>query len=251
MSTTLERVPRQRLRGVPPGSSPNVGANVLLACGIAASILYVIANVVGAIVWDSYSLKSLTISELSAIDAPSRPLVPSLMLVFGVLSICFAFGVLAVAGRKRHLRVTGWLLVAIGVLNLAGPFVPIHLRGAETSLTDTMHIVVTAVTSLLLMLAVWSARGAFGSGFRVYSLVTIATLVVFGMLAAVDGPRIAANDPTPWVGLTERICVGAYLLWMFVLSGALLRTPSARADLRRGAATSGEQPAEDGLAQGA
>lgn len=251
MSTTLERVPRQRLRGVPPGSSPNVGTNVLLACGIAASILNVIANVIGAIVWDGYRWTSFTISELSAIDAPSRPLVPSLMLVFGLLSICFAFGVLAVAGRKGDLRLTGWLLLAIGVLDLAGPFVPMHLRGAETSLTDTMHIAVTAVTSLLLMLAVWSARGAFGSGFRVYSLVTIATLVVFGMLAAVDGPRIAANDPTPWVGLTERICVGAYLLWMAVLSGALLRTPSARADLRREAATSGEQPAEEGLSQGA
>ena len=114
-----------------------------------------------------------------------------------------------------------------------------------------MHIAVTAVTSLLLMLAVWSARGAFGSGFRVYSLVTIATLVVFGMLAAVDGPRIAANDPTPRVGLTERSCVGAYLLWMAVLSGALLSTLSARADLRTEAATSDEQPDEEGLAQGA
>ena len=236
MSTTLERVPGQRFRDVPPGSSPNVLANVLLACGIAASILYVIANVLGAIVWDGYSLKSFTISELSAIDAPSRPLVPSLMLVFGVLSICFGFGVLAVAGRKRDLRLTGWLLLAIGVLNLAGPFVPMHLRGAETSLTDTMHIAVTAVTSLLLMLAVWSARGVFGSGFRVYSLVTIATLVVFGLLAAVDGPRIAANEPTPWVGLTERVCVGAYLLWMFVLSGALLRAP------RVPAPTSGGRP---------
>jgi hypothetical protein len=154
---------------------------------------------VGTIVWDGYRWKSFTISELSAIDAPSRPLVPSPMLVFGVLSICFAFGVLAVAGRKRDLRLTGWLLLAIGILSLAGPFV----------------------------------------------------LVVSGMLAAVEGPRIAGSDPPPWVGLTERICVGAYLLWMAVLSGALLRTPSARADLRTEAATSDEQPAEEGLAQGA
>ena len=129
MSTTVERVSELRLRGVPSRSSRDVLANVLLVCGIAASVLYVIADVVGTIVWDGYSLKSFTISELSAIDAPSRPLVPSLMLVFGVLSICFGFGVLASAGRKRDLRVTGWLLLAIGVLNLAGPFVPMHLRG--------------------------------------------------------------------------------------------------------------------------
>jgi hypothetical protein len=229
MSTTVERVPELRLREVPRGSH-NVVANVLLACGIAASVLYVVANVVGAIVWDGYSSTSFTISELSAIDAPSRPLVPTLMFVFGLLSICFAIGVLAVAGRKRDVRITGWLLLAIGVLNLAGPFVPMHLRGVETSLTDAMHIAVTAVTSLLLMLAVWFARGAFGRGFRMYSLATLAMLIVFGALAAVDGPRIAANEPTPWVGLTERICVGAYLLWMLVLSGALLCTQDARAD---------------------
>jgi hypothetical protein len=250
MSTTAEQVPEQKVRDVPPKNSPNLVANMLLACGIAASTLYVAADVLGAIVWDGYSLKSFTISELSAIDAPSRPLVPSLLLVFGVLSICFSIGVLAVAGRRRDLRVTGWLLLAIGVLNLAGPFVPMHLRGVDSSLTDTMHIAVTAVTSLLLMLAIWFARDAFGRGFGIYSLVTIATLVVFGVLAAVDGPRIAANEPTPWVGLTERICVGAYLLWMVVLSGALLRTPAARADRRRGASKSDERPAGEGLAQG-
>ena len=246
MSTTIERVPELRLRGVPSRSSPDVVANVLLVSGIVASVLYVIADVVGTIVWNGYSLKSFTISELSAIDAPSRPLVPSLMLVFGVLSICFSFGVLAAAARKRDLRVAGWLLLAIGALNLAGPFVPMHLRGVEPSLTDTMHIAVTAATSLLLMLAIWFARDAFGSGFRVYSLVTIATMVVFGVLAALDGPRIAANEPTPWVGLTERICIGAYLLWMFVLSGALLCAPGARGDQRSEAATSDEHHADEG-----
>jgi Protein of unknown function (DUF998) len=242
MSTAVEQVPQPRIREVRPRSSPSGVTNVLLLCGIAASVLYVVADVVGAIVWDRYSLKSFTISELSAIDAPSRPLVPSLMLVFGVLSICFGFGVLVVGGRKREVRVTGWLLLAIGVLNLAGPFVPMHLRGVEPSLTDTMHIVVTGVTSLLLMLAIWFARDSLGRGFRVYSLVTIATMVLFGVLAAVDGPRIAANEPTPWVGLTERVCVGAYLLWMFVLSGALLCTQGGPADQQRYAAGSHVQP---------
>jgi Protein of unknown function (DUF998) len=250
MSTTVEQAPQPRIREVPPRSSPSGVTNVLLLCGIAASVLYVVADVVGAIVWDGYSLKSFTISELSAIDAPSRPLVPSLMLVFGVLSICFGFGVLLVGGRKRDVRVTGWLLLAIGVLNLAGPFVPMHLRGVEPSLTDTMHIVVTGVTSLLLMLAIWFARDSFGREFRVYSLVTIATMVLFGVLAAVDGPQIAANEPTPWVGLTERVCVGAYLLWMFVLSGALLCTQGGPADQQRYAAQSQVPPAEEGLRTG-
>jgi hypothetical protein len=38
-----------------------------------------------------------------------------------------------------------------------------------------------------------------------------------------DGPRIAANLPTPWVGLWERINIGVFLLWVVVLAIALLR----------------------------
>jgi Protein of unknown function (DUF998) len=223
MSTTMERA-----RGLDDAcgtGSTRTLAKVLLACGIVASLLYVVANIVGAVVWDGYSLKTFTISELSAVDAPSRPLVPALMLAFGLLSLAFAAGVL-LAGRGRGLRVTGWLLVAAGVLNLAGPFVPMHLRGTDTSLTDGMHIAVTAVTSLLLALAIWLGRRAFDRGFRIYSVVTLAVMLGFGTLAAYDGPAIAANDPTPWVGVTERLCIGAYLLWMMALSGALLCAPA-------------------------
>ena len=225
MSTTLERPPERALVEIPDGRAPIVLRNLLLSCGIAASLLYLVANVVGDIVWDGYSSTSYTISELSAIDAPSRPLVPVLMFAFGLLSLAFAFGVLAEAGRRRGVRATGWLLILVGVLNLAGPFVPMHLRGEEPGITDTLHIIVTAATSLVLMLAIWFGRDALGRGFRNYSLATLAVMLVFGILAALDGPRIASGDPTPWVGVTERICVGAYLLWMFMLSGALLCTP--------------------------
>jgi hypothetical protein len=191
---------------------------------MAASLLFLAANVVGDLVWDSYSATSYTIRELAAIDAPSAPLVPLLMLGFGLLSLAFGIGVLAEAGRRPRLRPTGWLLMGIAVMNLTGPFVPMHLRGVEGSLTDRLHIAVTVVTSLL-VLAIWFARGTFGRGFRNLSLATLAVMVAFGVLAALDGPKIASGDPTPWVGVTERICIGAYLLWMVALSGALLRTP--------------------------
>src|SRR5262245_37595642 len=160
MSTTM-RSPQVRptSRTSPPGTL----ANVLLACGIVASIIYVAADIVGAAVWDGYSMKTFTISELSAIDAPSRPLVPAIMIVFGLLTLAFATGVLQ-TGRERGLRVTGWLLVAVGLANLAGPFVPMHLRGVQPSLTHALHTVATAVPSLLLALAIWFGRRAVGRG---------------------------------------------------------------------------------------
>jgi hypothetical protein len=44
-----------------------------------------------------------------------------------------------------------------------------------------------------------------------------------GYSSASHGPRIAANLPTPWVGVWERINIGAFLLWVVVLAVALLR----------------------------
>ena len=47
-----------------------------------------------------------------------------------------------------------------------------------------------------------------------------------------EGARIAANEPTPWHGVYERINVGGYLLWMAVLAIVLIRT-GAHSHLQR------------------
>ena len=47
-------------------------------------------------------------------------------------------------------------------------------------------------------------------------------LVSFGALTGWDGPRVAANLPTPWIGVWERISIGAFLLWVVVLAVPLL-----------------------------
>lgn len=65
---------------------------------------------------------------------------------------------------------------------------------------------------------------ASGGWFRWYSLTTLAVLVVFGALAGTQGPQLAANEPTPWLGVFERINIGGYLLWLAVLAIVLLRT---------------------------
>jgi hypothetical protein len=137
-------------------------------------------------------------------------------------------GRLGVGSSKPPLRVVGGLMVASGVIGLAWPFAPMHLRGAELTLTDTMHIVLAIVTVLLMLLAMCFGAAAFGKRFRLYSIATMVILVAFGALTGLDGPRIAANLPTPWVGLWERINISVFLLWVVVLALALLRTQVER-----------------------
>lgn len=224
MADTIDQVPEPTRPDVPRKSPDGAMRTALLLCGVLAPLLYVVTTVLAGMQWEGYSSTSQTISELFAVDAPSRPLVVVLFLVHDVLLIAFALGVWGSAGRRRGLRVTAGLLSAIGLVGLVTPpFFPIHLRGVEATLTDTMHAVLTAVLVLLILLAIGFGAGAFGKGFLLYSLVTLVTLVVFGALAGAQGSRLAANEPTPWLGVFERINVGGYLLWLLMLAVALLR----------------------------
>jgi len=201
----------------------------LLVCGILSSLVYAGADVLGGIRYEGYGFTSQTISELAAIAAPSRPLVVPLSITYDVLVIAFGLGVWGSAGRKRPLRFTAGLLVGLGVIGFAAPFAPMHVRGAELTLTDTMHIVLTSVTVLLILLAIGFGAIAFGKRFRLYSIGTILILLVFGTLAGLDGPRLAANLPTPWMGVYERINIYGYLLWVVVLAITLWRVRNTAA----------------------
>jgi len=196
----------------------------LLTCGILSSLLYVVMNILGAMRFEGYSITAQSVSELSAIGASSRPLWVALGIPYDVLVLAFGLGVFASAYGKRALRVAGCLLIAYAVIGLPWMlFAPMHLRGEAPTVSDTMHIVFAMVTVLVMMVAIAFAAAALGKRFRFYSIATIALLLAFGALSGLDGPRIAANLPTPLLGVWERIDIALFLLWIVVLATALLR----------------------------
>jgi hypothetical protein len=203
----------------------------LLVAGIAGSAVYAAALVLGPLWWPGYSSADQAVSELSALGSPSRPLVAALLLVHSVLAFAFALGVLRAAGTNRALQVTGWLLVVVGGVDLLGPLVPMHMRGAEASLTDVLHVVATGLIVLPVLVAM-AAAATLGGWFRGYSLLTLAVALAFGAVAGAQGSQLAANEPTPWLGVYERINIGAYLLWMAVLAVVLLGRTGARTGRR-------------------
>jgi hypothetical protein len=198
-----------------------------LVCGILASLLYVGTDILAAVRYEGYSYTAQTVSETFAIGAPTRPLVVFRSLAYAVLVIAFGLGVRGSADRKRALRVAGGLLLGIGMVDLVGPFTPMHQRAVLAAgggtLTDTLHIILASVDVLFILLIIGFGASAFGKGFLLYSIGTILAVIVFGTLAGLDGPRVAANLLTPWVGLTERISIYGYMLWLAVLAVTLLR----------------------------
>ena len=196
-----------------------------LFCGILSSLLYVAMNIFIPMQWEGYSTTSQTISELSAIDAPTRPLWVPFGIAFALLTAAFGWGVWKSAINNRPLRIAGVLLFINGVIGLFWP--PMHQRevlaAGGGTMTDTMHIVFSVVTVLLFMLTIGFGAAAFGKAFRLYSIATLGILVVFGIMTGMQASEMEANEPTPLMGVWERINIGVYMLWVIMLSIILLR----------------------------
>ena len=109
------------------------------------------------------------ISELSAFGSPVRPLMVTVILIHAVLVLAFGVGVLRVSGR-RSLSWVGGLLIAIGVVGFPTTVWAMSSRGMEGGFNDTMHIVLSAVFSVLVVAAVALSAVAYRGWFRLYAL---------------------------------------------------------------------------------
>lgn len=205
---------------------------ILLGCGIAASVLYVAADIVGSIRYAGYSYADHTFSELMAAGSPVRSLMIALCTIpYTVLMMAFVAGVWRSAGSKRAGRITAALLAGYTVIGtVAGLLFPMNTRVAlaagEAGLRNAMHPVGTAVMSLFLLLAMGFGARLLGRRFRYYTYATIITLLLFGILTSLQAGDMAANLPTPWMGIEERINIYAAMLWVGVFAVALQRAGS-------------------------
>ncbi len=77
---------------------------------------------------------------------------------------------------------------------------PMRMRGAERSLTDTMHLILATNPFVLLSLVV--------------------AIAAFSNAGALD-----MSQPTPWLGLTERVAQYSYEVWQVAVALALLKRP--------------------------
>jgi hypothetical protein len=197
----------------------------LLACGTASSLLY--AAMIWSIRYEGYSAISQVPSELTAIGAPTQVLWARLGWIYTVLITAFGLGVWKSAGGNRPVRIVSGVILAYASLGLLWPFAAMHQRevlaAGGGTLSDTLHVVLGAVTVFVMFLAIGFGASAFGKRFRLYSTATIVVLLTFGALTFLEAPGLEANLPTPWIGLWERINISVFLLWVAVLGAVLWR----------------------------
>ncbi|MFI5204677.1 MAG: DUF998 domain-containing protein [Flavobacteriales bacterium] len=202
----------------------------LLVCGILSSLWYVAINIFVPTMYDGYSMASLTVSELSAIGAPTRILWVLLCMLYPLLFAAFGWGVLQSTGGNRALRMVGGLIIVYSIMNFYWP--PMHQReviGAGSgTLTDTLHITWAMITLVFMMTMMGFGAAALKKTFRIFTIATFVVFIVFGVLIGVESPGIQANLPTPHIGIWERINIGVFMLWVIVFAIVLIRRKNMR-----------------------
>jgi hypothetical protein len=193
----------------------------LLICGILSSLWYASINIYVPTQYGGYSMVSYTVSELSAINSPTRLLWDMLILLYPLLFAAFGWGILQASKGNRHLRVVGNLIIAYCILNFYWP--PMHMRGNELTITDTLHIVWAIVTNIFMWIFMGFGAAALDKRFRIYTIISFVLHIVFGVLTFLQAPNIPVNGPTPTIGIWERINIGIFMLWVAVFTIALLR----------------------------
>ena len=200
---------------------------VLLFCGMLSSLLWIGADILASLLYQGYSYTSQAISELSALGSPTKALLSTTGMIYEVLLLAFGYGVFRVAGQKRALRITGILLITHAILALVSFFFPMNLREAEKTASDTMHVIIYSIIPILFLFIIWFGSTINGKWFRIYSILTLVVLVLFGILTGITAPRVAAGLPTPWLGIYERINAYGYMVWVILLAFILLRRQKA------------------------
>ena len=199
----------------------------LLFGGILSSLLYIAMNIFIARLYPGYDVMSQTISELSAIDATTRTVWVQWGFVYTLLLAGFGWGVLRSAHGNRSIRIVGWALIAYGIIGLGWPLAPMHQRevlaAGGGTISDTFHIVFSAVTVLLMLVAMGIAANQFGKGFKLFSIISIVLLVGLGIWMGMEGEKLNDNIATPWLGFVERILILIFLVWVGVVAGKLWR----------------------------
>lgn len=208
--------------------TPQVGTSLRLAgwSGMIAVAGYVGATVLGGVLDPEYSHLRDAISTLTAAGAPDRVLLGALYVGYNLLLAGFALAVYrSSAGGRLLLAAT--VLFALGSVSGIGQVTafPQDAPGSPLTGPGTMHLVLAGVSSLVTV----ACAVLYWRGFRTdpvwrpMSRVSLAAAIV--ILASAPGAVVTVGGPVQ--GLFERVTIGAFMVWIIVLSAHALRRQAA------------------------
>ena len=200
---------------------------ILICCGIAAPVLYVITAIVGAALRNDYSHIVNAISEFISNGAPNKAILDVVFNIYNALLLAFAIGAYVCLEKfaaslpgcdgnfDRHPNFI--LLMGLFPNGPAGRrsyFCRDHAQHSrrDRGPRDDHHAIVNGAGV---------AAGGWFQGYAKYSFISSAIIFVSGLTGV-----ILAGQGVQLFGLFERITIGSYEIWIFVTAFRLLKTES-------------------------
>jgi hypothetical protein len=202
----------------------NKQRELLFICGIIAPFFFFGIDMLAGSLWTGYNFVSQSLSDLSAVGAPTRPLVMVLQLVFDMLMIAFGIGVWKKGGHNRALRVSGAAIIGnAAISSIVRAFVPWYLGKPASEPANTLNTVIMFFGMVAFLLAMISGGAAFHDWFRAYSFGTLLAYLGLCLLSLIVLSAIPAMQGTPTIGIQERTMVYGFLVWIALLALTFLR----------------------------
>jgi len=196
--------------------------NTLLACGILASLTYVATDILASLRYAGYSFSDQAVSDLVRVGAPTNGIVIPLVTLSSALATAFAFAVWAASGHGRALRGLSIMIFATAMNTpVLWNLLQMHVRGVPRTVPASLHIALA--TNPFALLAIAFGIAAFKGSFRAFSAATVLVLLEAAVFSVSYITAIATNQPTPGMGLAERLSQYGYQFWQAALAVVLLR----------------------------
>jgi hypothetical protein len=201
-------------------------AKILGAVGALAPVVYLVAVLVGGVLWQDYSHVGDTVSTLTSAGAPNQAVMVPLFAIYNIFVIALAMGLyLGVEGKKP--RITSAFIAAAGIDGLVlFAFPQDYPQGPPVTFRGTMHVVVAGIGALVSLLAM---AALFFELRRVKGWGTIAKIsIILLPIAIAVGGFGAASITTAYAGLAERSSIGTILVWLEIVAlGVITRNKKA------------------------
>jgi len=190
--------------------------------GLVASFAYIIAVILGGIMWPAYSHLRQAISELTMTTAPNQWLIQPLFLIYNLSLLIFAIYLFKKAMNKP-LKISAILLSLVGFSGLLMYFFPQDPLNVALTFDGLMHFVLAGMEALGTIVAIY--LGGSGLAKATSDRQFKFTSVFLGSVVLICGgatPYIMSALPN-YFGVFERITIGSFILWLGIFSYKLYK----------------------------
>ncbi|KZX10168.1 DUF998 domain-containing protein [Methanobrevibacter curvatus] len=190
--------------------------------GLIGLIFYFLHVITGEIFYPNYDPLAQAISDLTALNSPSRNISSLFSILYGIFTVIFSIGFFTYFKGKINRIVTSasFVFAIMTIISFLGyTFFPLSESGYAGSFQDQMHILVTVFVVIftiatLILFFVGFFKTKEYKYFGIISLVILILLFVGAMLMNIL--------PNEYLGIAERINVysiviftGLLSLWMY------------------------------------